>query len=71
MVSSIEELYVQPRQGAPAAALMLIRRMIEQLRDAGAQRIQARVLMSNSEGRAFHERCGFTANLLVYEYGQD
>ncbi|MHB8528261.1 MAG: GNAT family N-acetyltransferase [Caulobacteraceae bacterium] len=69
VISSIEEIYVEPRlRGGASAALELMSRAMQDFEIAGAQRIQLRVLVNNADGRRFFERYGFVVNLLLYEY---
>jgi hypothetical protein len=67
-VAVIEEMYVHRSRSTVSMALVLIRAMIERLIEAGAERIQCRVLFENKEGKALQEACGFRPNLVVYEY---
>jgi L-amino acid N-acyltransferase YncA len=68
VVSIVEELYVTPLVGSATTAFSLMRRVIDALKSAGSERIQCRVLSGNAESRRFVERCGFSLNLLLYEY---
>lgn len=67
VVGSIEELYVDPVHGSLSTALALMRSVIADLKEFGATRIQARVLNNNARAKKFHELCGFSVNLIVYE----
>jgi hypothetical protein len=68
IVGMVEELYVDARRGSASTALILMRRVIDDLRAMGASRVQAKVLANNPIGMRFHEMCGFKANLIFFEY---
>jgi GNAT superfamily N-acetyltransferase len=73
VIASIEELYVDPARGNVSAAMLLMRRMISDLRALGATRIQARVLTQNRSSQKFHELCGFYPSVVINEldFSQD
>jgi hypothetical protein len=70
MVALIEELYVDPVLGSPSTALALARNVISDLSGFGATRIRAKVLSKNMNARKFFELCGFSVNLLYYEFDE-
>ncbi len=69
LVAMIEEVYVDPVSTRQGIGQALLRNLIADLRDIGANRIQAKVLDKNKESRFFFEHCGFAINLLYYEFG--
>jgi L-amino acid N-acyltransferase YncA len=68
LVAMIEELFVDTTLGSPSTALSLVRNLIADLKSSGATRIQAKVLSKNAISKKFFELCGFTLNLMYYEY---
>jgi L-amino acid N-acyltransferase YncA len=67
-VAMIEEIYADPDLASASTAFSLMRAMVDALREAGADRIQGKVLDQNAKSKEFHELLGFQLNLLIYEY---
>lgn len=66
-VGSIEELYVAPALQRSGMAGRLVQEAVQLLREAGAQRIQTRVLADNGRARAFWQQAGFNENVQILE----
>lgn len=67
-VAMIEEIYADPELASVSTAFSLMRSMIDALKEAGADRIQGKVLDQNTKSKEFHDLLGFQLNLLIYEY---
>lgn len=66
-VGSIEELYVSPALQGGGTAGRLVDAAVSCLRDAGATRIQTRVLADNQRARGFWRHAGFLENVQILE----
>lgn len=66
-VGSIEELYVDPALQRSGTAGRLVEAAIHALRQAGATRIQTRVLAGNGGALEFWGRAGFVENVRILE----
>jgi L-amino acid N-acyltransferase YncA len=67
-VAMVEEIYADPELASVSTAFSLMRSMIDALKEAGADRIQGKVLDQNTKSKEFHDLLGFQLNLLIYEY---
>ena len=68
MVSSIEEVYVDPHYRRSAVAQQLVMMMMVQFKNLGAKRVQLRVLDRNESAKAFWQEVGFSPSVVIYEY---
>ncbi|WP_340109604.1 GNAT family N-acetyltransferase [Pikeienuella sp. HZG-20] len=66
-IGSIEEIYVSPALRGAGAAARLLESALGALNEAGAERLQARVLAENEAARAFWRKSGFLDNVVILE----
>jgi GNAT superfamily N-acetyltransferase len=68
IVGSVEEIFVREKDRRRGLATELAKKALQEFKKEGVNRIQLRVLDSNTEGRSFWVHMGFLPNTIMYEY---